>query len=913
MPIARFIKGSRFHFNHQVFLVEQELTENKLLLRSITTGSVEAVPREELERAWADGKLSFATTGKNTVTSSQDPQMREYATPDLSVLPPDQRNEAVRRYNLILPLLRLRPSERTDAYLESYADSLFRRESNRTHVPRAHTESSCISDGVEVDASKFRKGGRRKGDKLGTADSARSLRRWLSDFSRSGGDIRSLVPATSRQGGFGNFRIPAEVEQHISGVIEWCRGNQANPKREVQDVYDLIYERIAADNKYRNASNQLKIPSISTVYRRLGELGAWDILDRRLSILEAQARAGVMPGPAVTRIMELVEYDITPMDCLVVSDYDRLPLGRPVTCIGRDKYSGMPHGTAVGFGGESANLVMSALYYGIMPKEDVQALYGTRHPFPVKGLPEKIVTDNGSGFDNYAFSDACRQLSIHWEKMQRGKAWFKGGIEAFIKEHNRGFAHRIPGSVFSNVLQKGDYDAVENACITLSTYVRMLHIWMLDVYAQSKHRLSSTLVGGIPARLWDESVRAGFQPLWYDDATRLRVLLLMPEFRQLTRHGIRFEHLTYQSPELQDLRRQVILHSHTKPNYSRGFGRAAGEAADALKVLFKFDTNNLSRIFVLNPLDHTKWLEVPCTRQDYTAKLDRWTHQIIVSFLNLKNREYINEDELVKARMTLKKIAAEELHLTQAADKPKNVKTRAHTNATKAEGLDSVGRPGDMLAKAPSSIPLFDSAPPENNSRTDSNSTAYQSLDSGSVGQDLSSVRRQLPGAPLGLGSEGELVSTDLFMSITALGYSYSSGRNSATSNVGVAASNSADDPNTAKAAPELGDGMSTSVEADAYAQPVARNGGTRSRSDSRSQSQHRNGKKGIASNKNTADKGKSGKGQEFLRTEASNNGELEVQDPQKVSVDVSNEEQLELNAPSCWSGGYKLRRGQEE
>jgi putative transposase len=59
--------------------------------------------------------------------------------------------------------------------------------------------------------------------------------------------------------------------------------------------------------------------------------------------------------------------------------------------------------------------------------------------------------------------------------------------------------HQIPGTTFSNVAAKWDYDPKKNALISMDDLERILPNWIVDVYHQSIHRG----IKDVPTRRWE--------------------------------------------------------------------------------------------------------------------------------------------------------------------------------------------------------------------------------------------------------------------------------------------------------------------------------------------------------------------------------------------------------------------------
>jgi len=247
----------------------------------------------------------------------------------------------------------------------------------------------------------------------------------------------------------------------------------------------MMVARVQVANRGRPATEALPVPGRSTIYRRVGAEGA-AVLRRPPGPGErgAGAGAGVWPGPRVGRPLERVELDHTVLDLIVVDEEDRLPIGRPTVTLALDVYSGLPAGVHVGFEAAGYGAAMRCLLHAILPKEDARARYGTAHPWPVYGLPEVLVVDQAPHLVGGDLGDACGQLGIHLDPAPVKRPWFKGAIERQFRTHNTGLVHGLPGTTFSHVLERGAYDSARMACISLTRFREILHVYLLDVYGQ---------------------------------------------------------------------------------------------------------------------------------------------------------------------------------------------------------------------------------------------------------------------------------------------------------------------------------------------------------------------------------------------------------------------------------------------
>jgi hypothetical protein len=217
--------------------------------------------------------------------------------------------------------------------------------------------------------------------------------------------------------------------------------------------------------------------------------------------------------------------------------------------------------------------------------------------------------------------------------------WFKGSIERFFRTNNEGLVHTLPGTSFSNVLERGDYDALQHACISLPAFWRLLHVFLLDFYAQKWHEG----VGGIPFKKWTQNVQSGFLPCLHTSAEETRILLMRTEDRTVQRAGIEFECLYYRSPDLARLRSLL--------------------PRDDKAVRFKYDPADISSIYVSDPING-RWLRVPAADQSYTQGLSLWKHRIIHKFV-LAEKGEVDIEALAEAKAHMRRIVEEEFVLTR--------------------------------------------------------------------------------------------------------------------------------------------------------------------------------------------------------------------------------------------------------
>jgi putative transposase len=603
MGRQRFAPGIRLLLDEQMHIVREALADGRCRLENLSLGGLRTLSQDDLNAAWAAGRLRFEVLGRGAYEDPDRPLAVAYTQADFQALPEDQRATAWARYRHLAGLYKAT------------------RQQTWVRLSRRDIQAYVQQRSPEHDGP-----------------SAASLERWMKAFLESGGDIRALVPQRHLQGGPGQTRLDPEVEQIVQAVLAECA--RARKHRTPDEVYTLILNRVAEANKTRPPEVVLTRPSRATLYRRLEQAGMETILRRKPSRSEQQARSDVAPGPQVTRVLERVEIDHTPLDLFVVDFEDRLPIGRPTLTLATDVYSKMPFGFDVSFQPGSYLTVMRCLRHGILPKPDCRQLYGTANPFPVYGLPETLVVDRGREFVGNSLVDALGMLGIIREVMPGRTPWYKGSIERFFRTHNQELLEGLPGYTFGSIFARADYDPQRDACISLTAFNQMLHLFLLDVYAQDWHEG----IQDVPARRWEASLREGMLPCLYHDAEELRIILCASEERTLTRQGIEWETLVYYSPELAGLRAVI----------------------PGGRVRFRYDPDDLGEVYVYDPQMGGRWLTLPAVNHSYARGLSLYKHRVIRQTV-LAEKGKVDIYALAEAKARLQELVAQEFMRTRKA------------------------------------------------------------------------------------------------------------------------------------------------------------------------------------------------------------------------------------------------------
>jgi putative transposase len=452
-------------------------------------------------------------------------------------------------------------------------------------------------------------------------------------------------------------------------------------KRSKTDVVRAVEAQILALNAHR--SEEEKIPKLarSAIYRWINDLQQ-DIVDgARLGAEAARSKYRVaMDGLKVDGILERIEIDHSPLDLIVIDHITQLPLGRPWITLAIDKFSRMIVGFYVCFNAPSSHSVLQCLKRSILPKDDWLARFpDIKGTWPAQGIPQLIAVDNGMDLHSDAFEKACQELGIQILYCPAARPENKGSIERFFRTMTEGLIHKLPGTVFSNIDQRGDYKSEEQAAIDMETLLYLLTKWIVDVYSVSIHRgIKST-----PFIKWVDSAQKSMidLPVY---PQQLDVIIGIPAKRTVFHYGIELEGLHYNNRTLQELRRR---------------------AGENLQVQLKFYMDSVAYIHVFNPFQK-EYLKVECVHEDYSEDLPRDAHRLVREHARRKLGDSYSILQLHEARQEI------EVKISEALKNKKMAKRKLGANLLKHDS-EAILNSEDPLQKAQKPIKKALVKPPE--------------------------------------------------------------------------------------------------------------------------------------------------------------------------------------------------------
>jgi putative transposase len=449
--------------------------------------------------------------------------------------------------------------------------------------------------------------------------SERQIYRLLRKCREGGGTVTALVSSGS-DGGRGKRRIDERRDALIRAAIAEL---YLTPQR-------MSAEKIVVEVRRRAHDQHVRPPSASTVRRRIAALPQ----EERRRRGDVEVPEAVLGSTVTAKApLDVVQIDHTPVDLILVDPIERRPIGRPWVTVAIDVFSRCIAGFLVTLEAPSATSVGLCLAHVASDKRSWLEAIGVDADWPVMGRPRQIGVDNAAEFHSEALERGCAQhdITIDWRPLGRPQV---GGIVERVIGTLMELVHGLPGTTFSNVMQRGRYDSDKAACLTLAELERWLVVAIAKLYHLRPH---AGLDGAAPLRRYQEGVRAlaadGQAPPTPRDPRAFLIDFLPVVRRTLRRDGIVIDHIHYFSDAL-------------KPWIERD--------GPPRRLLIRRDPRDLSRIYVHDP-DDGGYLEVGY-RELSRPPVSLWEHRLARSRLRRQRRSEIDEGVLFAAIEEMREI-----------------------------------------------------------------------------------------------------------------------------------------------------------------------------------------------------------------------------------------------------------------
>lgn len=373
-----------------------------------------------------------------------------------------------------------------------------------------------------------------------TGYSGPTLYRWISLYK----EREMLSDLAPRRRG---RKMPRRTNRMVEVIIQ----------RAIDEAYLTYQKPLRSDmiRKIRSECRRAKLPPPhpNTIRSRIKAMNKKKAMERREGAKAARDKFGPVTGsfPHAEYPLAVVEIDHTELDMTLVDDRYRLDIGRPWFTLAIDVYSRMIVGYYLSLEKPSAFSVGQCIAHAVLQKYAYLQKLGIEGDWPVWGKMATLHADNGKDFRSRTIMAACEEHGINIEWRPVDKPEWGGNIERLMGTLATEL-HRLPGTTFSNVRQKGTYDSAKRAVLTLGELERCLATWVVNDYHHRKHEG----IGMAPIEKWEIGLRGSNgrvglgTPALIADEERLRVDFLPYTVRTVQRHGIEWDRVRYFSKEL---------------------------------------------------------------------------------------------------------------------------------------------------------------------------------------------------------------------------------------------------------------------------------------------------------------------------------------------------------------------------
>ena len=454
-----------------------------------------------------------------------------------------------------------------------------------------------------------------------------TIYRWIKAYEESE-KISSLVSNKHKRGKKGS-RIDTISNKVIEDVIE--------------ELY-LTKQRIGFPKIYKTIKSECKKlnltpPHENTVRNRIKAIDPKFAMKKRFSHKKADEEFGNFEGeyPEGNFPLEVYQIDHTPLDIMLVDSTFRKPIGRAYLTLALDVYSRMVAGFYLSLQAPGYFSVSQCLYNAFLPKDEFLKRYGVEGEWEIYGIPSKYAVDNGKDLIGLDMQRVCDEFGMTMTRRPVGRPQFGAHIERVLGTINKEI-HNLPGTTFSNIAEKAEYDSVKNASFTLDEITKWLTEFIVNVYHKRVHHG----IGMTPKQKYhlgifgdDENPGTGIPPV-VENKESIRIALLPTFYRTVQKDGITLDGITYYS----DVIRTWINRKDEKGN----------------KLTFKVkrDPLNIQKLYFFDP-QLEEYFELNY-RKLHAPKMTLWDMYAAKRYLKEHNIKDINEDDIFDAYERLSEI-----------------------------------------------------------------------------------------------------------------------------------------------------------------------------------------------------------------------------------------------------------------
>ncbi|HKJ77781.1 MAG TPA: Mu transposase C-terminal domain-containing protein [Gammaproteobacteria bacterium] len=564
-------------------------------------------------------------------TSGQESDTESVASGDIADFSNDDWAEAERRYEAIRPLLEA--VNRT-------------RKAARTSAEQAGVSVTTVYD-------------------------------WLKRYEEADFRRTALIPK-KRGRREGQTGLQRQVEDIVLATIRTKYLSKERPN----------VETVCQDIKRQCREAGVPSPHPNTVRARIKAISDRERVERRYGKKVARERFTPILGdfPDAPYPLSMFQIDHTQLDIILVDSWYRFALGRPYLTLVTDVFSRMIVGFYLSFDAPSELSTGQALVHAMLPKDKWLSGLEVEGGWPVWGKPVSVHVDNANEFTGHWLKQVSADHGIDMQIRPPGRPSFGGHVERLFGTLNSRI-HTLPGTTFSNVGERGHYDAEKEAALTLWEFEKWLTEYIVNVYHHEYHEgLWMT-----PYAKWEEGIagtpdRPGIgPPERFVNEDALRISFLPFETRTVQRYGIKWDNIHYYG---HSLRRWIEARDPDNPEKPR-------------KFRVRRDPRDISRVYFYDP-ELEEHFVIPYRDTSHPA-ISVWELRTVQARLKEQGRNSVNEDAIFAGLKEMERITEDAVKETKKAKRRKEQEKR-DKKAIGSQTKSSPVQPGEPPDTEPSGL-----------------------------------------------------------------------------------------------------------------------------------------------------------------------------------------------------------------
>jgi putative transposase len=357
-----------------------------------------------------------------------------------------------------------------------------------------------------------------------------TLRNWVHRYLERNESVTALIPLKKLHKDQWE-RLPEITRETIEECLD--KYYYIQEPESIRDIIGAIESALEAYNALRPPTDQLIIPSGSTLRRRIKENGEFRRLLKQKGAQEAiKASRWSVKLRRQYRLLQRIEGDTHTLDIELVNEYGDT-IGKAALTILLDVASRRVIGWDISINPPSA-------------QKSIRALKDSLHRV---GVGEEYRVDNGSENTKKDALDGLFPLlgpNILYCRVRCPNE--KPYAERWFKTLTTGLTHRLRGTTFSCPEERGGYSSEKKAIYTLEDIKKRFEDWLENVYHKRRHRG----IGTSPNKMWAKLAKQQ-PPLRLIPSEDMSRLFLSKTSSKLVEGKVRFKNLQWSCGELKNL------------------------------------------------------------------------------------------------------------------------------------------------------------------------------------------------------------------------------------------------------------------------------------------------------------------------------------------------------------------------